>query len=307
VNRLPAFAAGAALALVATPAAAWQTQVGESGLREAYADGVAAFTDRETAARLRLRCQPGGAGRLSWVLEIDGTRGFGFDFEPFNGPDAPAVAARLGQVAVAGGLIQPRVTPVMAGYHDGADRFVLEFSAPATTASDAALLADSIGPQSTTLAWRLADFTARDRVLEARFDLAGAAAATASTMLGCGPAPTITAAQRDAWRGRNPLGLEWFAQRPVRWHLHALLGARHDAVLARLGMPEPVGVDDDTVFVLAPDATSPRSGVAILLRGADAELVLVDDGRVERLASSPGAIPLPAAVREFVAARSGTP
>lgn len=307
MSRLRAFAAGAALALVATPVAAWQAQVGESGLREASGDGVAAFNDRETPARLRLRCQPGGAGQLSWSLEIEGTRGLGFDFDPFEGPDAPAVAARLAQVAVAGGLIQPRVTPVVAGYYDGADRFVFEFSAPSTTASDAALLGDSIGPQSTTLHWRVADFNARDRVLEARFDLAGAGAATASTMLGCGPAPTVTAAQRDAWRGRNPLGLDWFAQRAVRWQLHALLGARHDTVMARLGRPEPVGVDGDTVFVLAPDATSPRSGVAILLRGADAEVVLVDEGRIERLASRPGAIPLPAAVREFVAGRSGAP
>ncbi len=307
MSRRRALFAGIALALAAAPAAAWEAKVDERGLREASSDGVARFNERETPARLRLRCQPGGAGRLAWSLEVTGTGPLGFDFDPFEGPDAPAPAARLVQLAVAGGLLQPRVTPVVAGYYDGGERFVLEFSAPSTAASEAALLGDSIGPQSTTLSWRVADFNAREQVLEARFDLAGAAAATASTMLGCGPAPAITAAQRDAWRGRNPLGLDWFAQRPVRWQLHALLGPRHDAVVARLGTPGPVGTDGETVFVLAPDADAPGSGVAILLRDADAELVLVDDGRVERIASRPGAIPLPAAVREFVAERSRSP
>jgi hypothetical protein len=300
-------ALGAALALASTPAAAWQAQVGQSGLREAVADGVARVGDREVAATLRLRCQPGDGGMLMWSLEVANIRDLGFGFDAFTGPEAPAAAERLGEIAVAGGLIQPRVAPAMTGHYDGAERFVFEFAAASAAASDAALVGDSIGPQSTTLVWRVVDFAARDRTLEARFELAGAAATVGATMLGCGPPPTVTAAQLEAWRGRNPLGLDWFAQRPVRWHLHALLGARHDALLARLATPEPVGVDGETVFVLAPDASAPRNGVAILLRGAEAEVVLIDDGRVERIASRAGAIQPPAAVRDFVAARSGAP
>jgi len=62
--------------------------------------------------------------------------------------------------------------------------------------------------------------------------------------------------------------------------------------------------DGETVFVLAPSRETPRDGVAILMRGDATEVVLVDDGVVERQVAGRTAIPLPEAVRAFVAARS---
>jgi hypothetical protein len=296
-----------ALLLAATPAAAWQAQVESSGLRVAGTDGEARVEGRSAPARLEVRCAPGERGMLEWRLAVDRASTLGFDFQRFEGPDAPAARARLASLALEGGLLRPRIPPLaLAGWSDGDDRFVLAFAAPANAAAEGALLADSIGPQSATLSWRVAQSSAEERVLEARFALADAAPAVRKAMAGCGPAPPIGAALRDAWRGRNPHAIDWFAQRAVAWRLEGLLGTRHEAVLARLAAAEPIGTDGETVFLLAPAREAPRDGVAIMLRGEDTEVVLVDDGVVERLVAGRGAIPLPDAVRGFVSERSAS-
>lgn len=295
----------ALLLLAATPAAAWQARVEDSGLRVATAPGQAMLDGRGAAASLELRCMPGERGMLEWRLAIDGATALGFDFDRFEGPDAPAAAERLATLALEGGLLRPRIPPVaLAGWYDGNDRFVLAFAAPANAGAEGALLADSIGPQSSTLSWTVAQAQDSAVRFEARFPLAGAAPAVREAMAGCGPAPPIGDGLRDAWRGRNPQAIDWFAQRAVAWRLKGLLGARHAAVLERLANAEPIGTDGETVFVLAPSRDAPRDGVAIMLRGEDSEVVLIDAGVVERLAAGRGAIPLPEAVREFVAARS---
>lgn len=297
--------AASALLLAAAPAAAWQARVEASGLRVAATTGEARFAGSGASAGLELRCMPGDAGALEWRLVVEGASTLGFPFDRFEGPDAPAAKERLATLALEGGLLRPRIPPVsLAGWHDGADRFVLAFAAPANAAAEGALLADSIGPQSTALSWTVAPSPQDGALLEARFALQDAAPAVRSTMAGCGPAPPIGDAQRDAWRGRNPHAIDWFAQRAVAWRLHGLLGARHDAVLARLAGAEPLGTDGETVFLLAPSREAPRDGVAIMLRGETTEVVLVDDGVVERLVAGRTAIPLPDAVRAFVAERS---
>jgi hypothetical protein len=295
----------AALLLIAAPAAAWQARVDATGLRIATATGEAQVDGRQAPATLELRCLPGERGTLEWRLVVEGAAALGFDFGRFEGPDAPAARERLGTLALEGGLLRPRIPPVaMAGWYDGDDRFVLAFSAPANAAAEGALLADSIGPQSTALSWTVAQSPGEAPRLEARFALDGAAATVRGTMAGCGPAPPIGEALRDAWRGRNPHAIDWFAQRAVAWRLEGLLGPRHADVLARLSAAEPIGTDGETVFVLAPSRETPRDGVAILMRGDATEVVLVDDGVVERQVAGRTAIPLPEAVRAFVAARS---
>lgn len=311
MRRAPATAAGirigmlaAVLAAGAAQAAGWDVQVRPSGLRVAEGAGEVRVGERTTTARLGLECQPGERGMLSWRLSVDAPGTLGFDFDAFEGPDAPASAARLGELTLEGGLLRPRFAVAMAGWYDEPDRFALAFSAPSAAAGDGALLADSIGPGTQALAWRVAPPAGAGKPLQARFALEGAQPAVREAMAGCGPAPAITDALRDAWRGRDPQAIDWFAQRPVAWRLKGLLGPRWDAVASRLASAGPIGTDGETVFVLAPSREAPRDGVAILLRGEATEVVLVADGAVERLVSGRSAIPLPDAVRAFVAARS---
>lgn len=295
----------AALLLAAAPPAAWQGRVDADGLRVAAVVGEARVEGRGAPAVLELRCLPGERGTLEWRLVVEGAAALGFDFARFEGPDAPAARERLGTLALEGGLLRPRIPPVaLAGWYDGDDRFILAFNAPANAAAEGALLADSIGPQSTALSWTVAQSPDSALHVEARFALDGAAAPVRTAMAGCGPAPPIGEALRDAWRGRNPHAVDWFTQRAVAWRLEGLLGSRHADVLARLAAAEPIGTDGETVFVLAPSREAPRDGVAILMRGDATEVVLVDDGVVERLVAGRTAIPLPDAVRAFVAERS---
>jgi hypothetical protein len=295
----------AVLLLAAAPAAAWEARVEANGLRTATVAGEASVEGRSVPATLELRCMPGERGMLEWRMAIEGASMLDFDFDRFEGPGAPAAEERLATLSLAGGLLRPRIPPVsMAGWYDGDDRFLLAFVAPATAGGEGALLADSIGPHSEALLWTVAQAPGAAIRLEARFPLAAAAPAVRGTMAGCGPAPPLDDALRDAWRGRNPHSIDWFAQRAVAWRLLGLLGERHGAVLARMAAAEPIGTDGETVYVLAPARDSPRDGTAILLRGDGVEVVLVDAGAVERLVAGRSAIPLPDAVRAFVAQRS---
>jgi hypothetical protein len=296
--------AAALLAATSARATVWDIELRPSGLRVAEGGGEAQVGERSTGARLALECQPGERGTLSWRLGVDRPGDLGFDFDAFGGPDAPASSARLGELTLEGGLLRPRFAVAMAGWYDEPGRFALAFSAPSGAAGDGALLADSIGPGTQALVWRVAPPAGNGEPLIARFALDGAQPALRAAMAGCGPAPAITDALRDAWRGRNPHAIDWFTQRPVAWRLQGLLGPRWEAIEARLAGAEPIGTDDETVFVLAPSREAPRDGVAIMLRGEATEVVLVDDGSVERLVSGRSAIPLPEAVRGFVAERS---
>jgi hypothetical protein len=284
-------------------ASGWQAQVDADGLRTASRTGEAQVGVAQTTATLTLQCRPGPDGKVGWLLAIDGSAGLGFAFSAFDGPNAAAAARSLAAIEVTGGMLRPRVGGPVAGSYDGIDRFVFAFSARGTTASQPALLADAIGSQSEQLEWRVTDFNAPDNVLTARFALDGAAPLLHETMMGCGPPPPIGAAERDAWRGRNPLGIDLFAQRAVQWRLKGLLGNAYADTIERLARAEPLGVDGDTLFVLAPDPESPRSGVAIVFSGDETEIVIISEGVIERRASRSAAIPAPAAVRDFVASR----
>ncbi len=284
-------------------ASGWQAEVDAAGQRTASRAGEASVGGAQTTATLTLQCRPGPEGTVSWLLAIEGSDGLGFGFSAFDGPNAPAAAQPLAAIEVTGGMLRPRVGGPVAGSYDGIDRFVFAFSARGTTASQPALLADAIGSQSQELDWRVTDFNTPDNVLSARFALDGAAPLLRETMMGCGPPPPIGSAERDAWRGRNPLGIDLFAQRAVQWRLKGLLGNAYADTIARLAAAEPLGVDGDSLFVLAPDPQSPRSGVAIVFSGDETEIVIINDGVIERRASRSAALPAPTAVRDFVAAR----
>jgi hypothetical protein len=296
----------AALALMAaTPvaAASWELAVEPTGLRRVQADGEAAAGGAPVAATVALACHPAERGMLVWTLSV-AARGLDFGFDAFEGPDAPAAGRRLGRIGVEGGLLQPRFATALAGYWRDGDRFVFELAAPAQGPSDAALLADSIGPQSIALVWQVDGDAGDGRRLEARFPLHDAAATVAEAMLGCGPPPPIGETWRARWTGGEPLAAGFFADRAVRWRLAAIVGADESALLASMAGATRLANDGETVYILAPAADDPRSGAVLLLAGPDAEWVRIRDGSVERSARRAGAIAIPPAVREFVAARS---
>lgn len=288
----------------AATTADWQPQINLKGERSTAGAGVAQLGETRTAAQLTLRCTPGNDGTVSWSLAIDSAGSLGFDFAPFEGPDAPALKQRLSELSLAGGLLRPRFDTAVVGFFDGADRFVVQFSAAATAASDAALLADSIGTQTTTLYWAISDFDQPTKKLEVEVPLQDASAGVRETMMGCGPAPLLGEAERSAWRGRNPIGIDLFEHRAVQWRLKGLLGRQYDAVITRMRSAQPVGIDRDTVFVIAPDPDANDTGVALMLSTSDSEIVLVDEGKVSRVASRKGALVIPRAIREFVAQRT---
>ena len=301
-------AAVAALALALVPSVDasadqdWALSIDSEGLRSVSAVGSARFGAQSSVTRLTLSCAPGVDGRVAWSLAVDATAVLGFDFAPFEGAQTPAHAERLSELSLDGGLLRPRLRTSTSGSFDGAGRFVLEFSSPALAASDAALLADSIGTQTTVLHWTVND--ARDPALKlvAEIPLLGAAVAVRETMMGCGPAPPLDEAQRVAWQGRNPLDVGLFAQRAVQWRLKGLLGRDYDNVLQRLRSAQTVDRVGETMFVIAPDSGADDRGAVLMFVGVDTELVLIDDGQVTRYASRKGKIAIPDAVRSFVGA-----
>jgi hypothetical protein len=292
------------LATASAAAGTWQASVNEFGLREASGSGLASLAGVEATAQLTLRCQPASDGALSWSLAIEDSSMLAFGFDAFEGPDAPAADSRHGALTVVGGLLQPRFSTAMAGFYQDAGRFVFEFSAPALAASDGALLADSIDRQSRALEWRISDHADPGKVLLARFELVDAAAPINETMMGCGPQPAISTAQRAGWVGTDPLASGLLEQRALAWRLKGLLGRDFDRLRARLAGAAPVGLDGETLYILAADPLQATSGVALMFDASATEVVLIDQGVVDRRASGTAAIWLPAAVRDFVAART---
>jgi hypothetical protein len=262
----------------------------------------------ERPAQLKLQCAPGENGTVSWSLILEEASAFGeFGLSDFEGPDAVAGNTAVTKVRLIGGLLQPTVQVVVGGWYsaevDGA--FELSFNAPADAASEAALLAEAMGPQTQNFNWRTASFRDPARGIEAQFDARAAQAAVHETLMGCGPPPEFAEGAPAAWQGRNPNGLEIWRQRAMEWRLKGLLGSGYDAFLARLATAQPVAREGEVYYVLAPDAQDPHGGVALLFDGGnEMEAIRVDAGLAIVAARRARALPRPDAVREFVAERA---
>ena len=302
----------AALAFTAAQAApeasVWSHEANANGVRMATVAGTARFGEIELPARLSLQCAPGEGGTVSWSLVLEQASQYGeFGLDAFEGPDAEAGSTAVTKVRLIGGLLQPTVQVVVAGWYsadvDGA--FVLSFSAPANDASQAALLAEAIGPLTQSYNWRTASFRDASRGIEAQFDARAAQAAVHETMMGCGPVPEFADGAPASWQGRNPNGIEIWRQRAMEWRLKGLLASEYENFLARMGTAQPVAREGEVYYVLAPDAQDPQSGVALLFdAGSEMEAIRVDAGLAIVVARRARALPRPDAVREFVAARS---
>ena len=289
-------------------ASVWSHEANANGVRMATVTGTARFGEIELPAQLSLQCAPGEGGTVSWSLVLEQASQYGeFGLDAFEGPDAEAGSTAVTKVRLIGGLLQPTVQVVVAGWYsadvDGA--FVLSFSAPANDASQAALLAEAIGPLTQSYNWRTASFRDASRGIEAQFDARAAQAAVHETMMGCGPVPEFADGAPASWQGRNPNGIEIWRQRAMEWRLKGLLGSEYENFLARMGTAQPVAREGEVYYVLAPDAQDPQSGVALLFdAGSEMEAIRVDAGLAIVVARRARALPRPDAVREFVAARS---
>lgn len=299
-----------ATALAADDAPGWSLEVNDHGLRRATAHGTATWGATQVPATLQLMCRSGEDGTVSWTLAVERSSELvGFDFGAFEGPDAPTNEKMLSRLDLDGGILRTGFATATTGaYVDGA-RFAFQFSAPATAASQAGLLAEAVDETSEAIRWAVTSPERADAKLEAEFSAEGAAPVLRDAMLGCGPPPALDDARIAGWLGRNPHSTGFFGQRAVAWRTHALLGSAHDAVLARFARAQPVARDGNVLFVLAPDAKDERSGAVLMLElgGTDATVIEIDDGKVERRTSASADAPIvpPAAVREFVAKRSG--
>lgn len=292
---------------IAAATAGWTHAVDPDGLRRAGTQGGVLYTaaDGSTAAELaelELRCRPGRDGVLVWRLTVPASGLFaGFPFADFEGAEAPAAARPASRLALEGGLLRTAFDARQSGSRLPDGRFAFEVVQPANASAEAALLADAVSAQTEVITYTVR--AGGGVQLAARFDAGGARAAIAEAMLGCGPVPVLDADARARWAGRHVAESGMLEARAVAWRLAATLGPRWPAVRARLATAT-AAQEGDVLYLLAPDADDPASGVAVMFGPLAATVVvLIDQGRVSRHVLDRASLPAPAAVREFVAAR----
>ncbi|HET7843188.1 MAG TPA: hypothetical protein VFL14_03495, partial [Xanthomonadales bacterium] len=135
-----------ALAPFAAPAQdAWTASVNEHGLRRAQAEGRAKLGEAEVPATLALTCTTGKGGAVTWTLAVQQKDALvGFDFDAFEGPDAPVGDRALARLELEGGVLRTGFDTRVNGYLADSTTFAFEFSAPANSASQAGLLAEAV-------------------------------------------------------------------------------------------------------------------------------------------------------------------
>lgn len=294
---------GAALAAIPAGAAGWQHGVSADGLRQARASGNADFGSVHVPAALVLKCRPGSDGAIAWELELpEAKRLADFGLEDFEGPDAISGGKVLNEIAPEGGMLRTTIRAAAAGFFSVApDTFVLSVSAPANAASNPALLADLITPQTTALVWSVESLKAPGARLVARFDGKGAAVALRETMMGCGPAPDFDAAALETYLGRTPADGGLWKLRPLEWRLKGLLGGDYAAFVKRMRGAEPLARDGEVWYVLARPAKQDAAALMFTTAG-DLEVIRANAEDVKRDRSGANAISAPTAVREYVSA-----
>ncbi len=236
-------------------------------------------------ARLSLQCRPGVKGSLLWSLEVEHAAKLkDFVYDDFEGPDAAASAQRLSELSIEGGLMHPQVKAAQNGFYHGerSDSFVFEVSAPATAASDAALLADAVGPSTTGFAWSVTSARDVKQRIVAHFPAQAAAASIKETMAGCGPVPQISAETIAGWRGSGAAADGLLEERPVLWWTKALLGRDYAQFRAALAHAEPLAGGDDLLYLLGKGDNGTAAVWLFDRNNARSEAVLISAGKAKR-------------------------
>ena len=298
------FAVSASLCAFTAGAATWTHTVGEYGLRSARTEGRADFGSAHVSAALVLNCHPADDGAVAWELQLhDAKRLAEFGLEDFEGPDAIAGDKVLSEVAAEGGAPPTTKRAAAAGFFGAGspDTFVLSIAAPSKKASDPALLADTIGPETAAIVWTVQSLKAPGAKLVARFDAEGATAALRETMAGCGPAPEIEVAELESRQDRAPAESGLWTLRPLEWRLKSLLGRDYAGFAERMRDAPALRREGEVWYVIAQPA---QQDAAVLLFNAsgDVEVVRANPGGIKRDRLGAGKLQAPAAVRDAILA-----
>jgi hypothetical protein len=200
--------------------------------------------------------------------------------------------------------MHPQLRARQSGFFHGdkADSFVFEVAAEAYAPSEAALLADAIGPGTLGVAWTVTSPRDVKVRIVARFPAQEAAEAVRATMSGCGPAPEITDEMAAAWTGKDPAEAKVFEHRAIEWRLQGLLGADYDAFRAALAQAEPVGTSGSMIFLLGHGEDGSTAAWYADRKGGLGEAVLIRGNKTKRYSDEDAPRLLaPGPVREFIA------
>jgi hypothetical protein len=295
----------AAVSAPATPPAGWSASVNENGLRHAEVRGEAALGKLRTPARLMLQCRPGMKGSISWMLEIEHASNLkGFNFGDFEGPDAPAAGKRLSELGIEGGLMHPQVSAAQNGYFHGdrPDSFVFEVTAAAAAASDAALLADAIGPGTSGISWTVTSARDVNLRIAAHFPADDASAVVRDASAGCGPAPPLSDEAMAAWTGKDAATSGMLEQPAISWRTKATLGRDYALFRAALAKSEPVGSDVHALYIFGRNEAGVAATWVYDRQSGRDEAVLIKAGKSKRYADDDAKrIQMPDAVRAYLA------
>jgi hypothetical protein len=138
-------------------------------------DGRLRVAAAERGVSLRVLCDPdphGGAISIElWVPQAYTLKDF--DYEDFEGPDAPAAERALSRVTLAGATGSTEITRAAAGWFSGEDpaTFVFGLNQPSGRRGDVAKLLGAIDVHRTGLTWVQTGFDDPQRELRATFPL----------------------------------------------------------------------------------------------------------------------------------------
>ncbi len=169
------------------PAGDWQVKKEQNGMAaEVAADGQT--PDGTAKTTLSFQCSPGKGGTSTITFIVLGAfKMKGFDFDDFEGPDAPA--QRHAQVTLtthrlAGDLV---IKTPCTGYYTVSDEgFAFEITTMASVRGKVTQLSDALIQGATGISIRIKGLKHPEKIIEANFPATGAAAALTQVMQGCG-------------------------------------------------------------------------------------------------------------------------
>jgi hypothetical protein len=165
----------------------WQIKKQQNGtVAEVAAD--AQTPDGTAKTTISFQCSPGKGGTSTITFVVLGAfRMKGFDFDDFEGPDAPA--QRHSQVTItahrpSGDLV---IKTACTGYYTVSDEgFAFEITTMANVRGKVTQMSDAMIQGATGISVRVQGLKHPQKVIQANFPATGAAAALSQVMQGCG-------------------------------------------------------------------------------------------------------------------------
>jgi len=176
-------------ALPARAATTWHFNEGANGLRSANTYAQGRTPAGQMSMKLEVRCRPGPDGVASIVYSVRNAQAIrGFNFDDFEGADAPATKRKLATIRVVALRRDVSVTTSVTGSYleDGSFAFLL--SAPLVGRNEVKWLTDAIILGAVLIVVTVQDPRDNNRRVYAQFQASNASASVTNTMDGCTPA-----------------------------------------------------------------------------------------------------------------------